>query len=418
MRLFASGPSSRFLRVIVAASLGMSALVSAPALAQPRRADTLVAREVAPGVTYRKVAEHRGPWMIHVLRIDLRRTDLALQHVRAHDRLRGRERTSDMAKRLTAAGVHVLGAVNSDFFALASGESENNQVIDGEWWKGLKVTDSPYDAFDNAHVQLAFDVRGRPLIDRFMLDGRAWVRGVATPIMTVNFAQPGTPEGTTFYTPRYGETTRRDTSRATVEAPMESAGRRGDTLLYVRRGAVSLQAGTAIPANGAVLSAFGAGLRTDEVKAMAEGDTVRVLLAALPRIPHGVAPRTLLGGWPRILRDGVDITRDAAVLEGTLSRNAEVRHPRTAAGFSRDSTTLFLFVVDGRSAARVGMTLGEMADVMREMGAWQAMNFDGGGSTTMLVGDRVVNVPSDSAGERTVGNALFVVARPRGTSAP
>jgi hypothetical protein len=402
----------------MAHAVAIGAAVASAALAQPsaafaqtHRADTLVARVVAPGVTYRSIADARGPWKMHVLRVDLRRADLAIQHVRAHDQLRGRERVSEMATRLTTAGVQVVAAVNSDFFELASGENENNQVIDGEWWKGLKVTDSPFDTFDNPHAQLAVDARGRAAIDRFVLDGHAWDHGVATPIMTVNFAPAGTLEGTALYTPRYGAATRRDSSRATVEAPLVSAGRHRDTLLYRRVGAVSSQSGTPIPSDGAVLSAFGAGKRADEVKAMAEGDTVRVLLGTLPRVAHGAAPRTLIGGWPRILRDGVDVTRDAATLEGTLSRNAEMRHPRTAVGISRDGATLILFVVDGRSENSGGMTLGELAGVMRELGAWQAMNFDGGGSTTMLVRDHVVNVPSDATGERAVGDALFVVGK-------
>ena len=99
----------------------------------------------------------------------------------------------------------------------------------------------------------------------------------------------------------------------------------------------------------------------------------------------------------------------AATLEGTISRNAEMRHPRTSVGFSRDSSTLYILTVDGRSQASVGMTLVELASVMRELGAWQAMNFDGGGSTTMVVDGKVVNHPSDKEGERAVGNALLVV---------
>jgi exopolysaccharide biosynthesis protein len=49
---------------------------------------------------------------------------------------------------------------------------------------------------------------------------------------------------------------------------------------------------------------------------------------------------------------------------------------------------------------------------MRALGAWQALNFDGGGSTTMVIGGAVVNVPSDSTGERAVGDALLVVRSP------
>jgi hypothetical protein len=400
----------RHLRLAVSGACTL--LLAAPTHAQSRRTDTLVARAVAPGIVYREITDRRGPWVMHLLRVDLRRADVAIRHVRAHDQLQGRERPSDMAKRLQAEGARVLAAVNSDFFELKSGENENNQVIDGEWWKGVKVTDSPYDTFDNAHAQLAIDARGRPVIDRFVFEGHAWDRGTATPIITLNFVQPGTQEGTTLFTSRYGAATRRDSTRATVEAPMVSAGHRGDTLLFLRAGPISSQSGTAIPPNGAVLSAFGAGLRTDEVKAMADGDTVRVLLASAPRVGHGASPRTLIGGWPQIVRDGVDITGDVATREGTLSRNAELRHPRTAVGISRDGATLLLFVVDGRSENSGGMTLRELAAAMRGLGAWHAMNFDGGGSSTMLIGDRVVNVPSDSAGERTVGNALFLLGKP------
>jgi exopolysaccharide biosynthesis protein len=103
---------------------------------------------------------------------------------------------------------------------------------------------------------------------------------------------------------------------------------------------------------------------------------------------------------------------DAPTVEGTISRNAEARHPRSAIGFSRDSSTLFLLVVDGRTQKSVGMTLVELAALMRRLGAWQAMNFDGGGSTTLVVGGSIVNAPSDATGEREVGNALLVVRRP------
>ena len=120
----------------------------------------------------------------------------------------------------------------------------------------------------------------------------------------------------------------------------------------------------------------------------------------------------LVGGWPRILRDGDEVASDPPTLEGTISRNAELRHPRTAIGFSRDSSTLYLLTVDGRSTVSVGMTLPELAGIMRQLGAWQALNFDGGGSTTMVVDGAVMNSPSDPAGEREVGNAVLVVRKP------
>jgi exopolysaccharide biosynthesis protein len=180
----------------------------------------------------------------------------------------------------------------------------------------------------------------------------------------------------------------------------------------VRRGAVSTASGSAIPQDGAVLAAYGAGSRTKEVQAMADGDTVRVVLTTLPRAPRGGAPALLIGGWPRILRDGKEVASEAPTVEGTISRNAEAKHPRTAIGFSRDSTTLYILTVDGRSTQSVGVTLVELADLMRRVGAWQAMNFDGGGSTTMIVNGALMNKPTDASGERDVGNALLVVRKP------
>jgi len=247
-------------------------------------------------------------------------------------------------------------------------------------------------------------------MDRYLLDAKALARGAPTPITTLNFNPSGNPEGTALYTWRYGAKTPVDTARQTAEASMIAAGRRGDTLIYVRRGPVSSASGSAIPTNGAVLAAYGPGSRLTEVQHMADGDTVRVLLTTLPRIGVG-APVVLIGGWPRILRDGRDVAVDAPTVEGTISRNAEARHPRSAIGFSRDSTTLFLLVVDGRSQKSVGMTLVELAALMRRLGAWQAMNFDGGGSTTMIIDGAIVNAPSDATGEREVGNALLVVKR-------
>jgi hypothetical protein len=314
-------------------------------------------------------------------------------------------------KRLERSGANVLVAVNADFFNVQTGENENNQVVGGEWWKGVKNTDSPFDTYDNAHIQFGVDARRKPVMDRFVFEGTAWTRGAATPIITLNFNQVGNPEGTTLYTWRFGGATPRDTTRQTVEAPLLDAGRKGDTLLFVRRGAVASASGSAIPPGGAVLAAYGAGSRQREIQAMADGDTVKVLLATRPRLTPAAAPSLLIGGWPRVLQNGVNVASEAPVVEGTISRNAEARHPRTLVGFSRDSTTLFLVTVDGRQEKSVGMTLVEAAALLRKLGAWNAMNFDGGGSTTMVIGGTVVNVPSDPSGEREVGNALVLVKK-------
>jgi hypothetical protein len=375
------------------------------------QSDTLVSRDLAPGVAYRQFVDKSGPVVAYLVRVDLRDASIELRHARAHDRLGTRERTTEMVRRLKESGANVLAAFNADFFNLKTGENENNQVVAGEWWKGVKNTDSPYDTYDNAHIQFGLDANRRPIMDRFLFDGTAWAHGAATPIITLNFFQPGNPEGTVLYTSRFGANTPRDTTRKVTEAPMVAAGRRGDTVLFVRRGAIDTTSGVAIPTDGAVLSAYGPGLRQSEVNAMADGDTVKILLATMPRLQSSPSPALLIGGWPRIVRDGAIVAQESAALEGTISRNAEAKHPRTAIGFSRDSSTLYLLAVDGRSENSGGATLVELAGLMRKLGAWQAMNFDGGGSTTVVIDGVVANKPSDTTGEREIGNALVIVRK-------
>lgn len=91
------------------------------------------------------------------------------------------------------------------------------------------------------------------------------------------------------------------------------------------------------------------------------------------------------------------------------------RHPRTALGLSQDKKTLYLVVVDGRSTASVGMSCAELATLLRGLGAWEAVNLDGGGSSAMYIaGQGVVNRPSDGS-ERTTGNQLAVFAPSSGS---
>ncbi len=93
------------------------------------------------------------------------------------------------------------------------------------------------------------------------------------------------------------------------------------------------------------------------------------------------------------------------------------RHPRTVVGLSQDRRQLVLAVVDGRAPTRIGMTCDELTALMQELGAHDAMNLDGGGSSTMWLSGSVINMPSDAGGERTVGNHLAVFAVGSGAAA-
>jgi exopolysaccharide biosynthesis protein len=93
------------------------------------------------------------------------------------------------------------------------------------------------------------------------------------------------------------------------------------------------------------------------------------------------------------------------------------RHNRTAVGIREDGTVL-LFVADGRFKQAEGLTLTELQQLLRWLGCCDALNLDGGGSTTMYLNlddyQGVINYPSDNArfdhaGERGVSNAVMVI---------
>ena len=83
------------------------------------------------------------------------------------------------------------------------------------------------------------------------------------------------------------------------------------------------------------------------------------------------------------------------------------RAPRTAVGIKADGS-LILVVVDGRSAYSSGVTLNELAEYLLKLGAVSAMNFDGGGSSEMVIKNKIVNTPSDGV-ERPIRVALGVL---------
>jgi exopolysaccharide biosynthesis protein len=109
-----------------------------------------------------------------------------------------------------------------------------------------------------------------------------------------------------------------------------------------------------------------------------------------------------VGGAPMLVRDGA--------LVGQCN-SACGSHPRTGIGVTRRGRIL-LVVVDGRQPRwSLGPTMDEFARIMRDLGAVNALNLDGGGSSTMVIRGKVVNRPSDGR-ERSISNAVLVLPGP------
>lgn len=142
--------------------------------------------------------------------------------------------------------------------------------------------------------------------------------------------------------------------------------------------------------------------------------------ARIGPLPRGEKPFNALSGDRFLLRNGE--------IPKTLGSGGG-HQPRTAFGLDRAARHLFLIVVDGRQAGfSEGVTLPELAAILREHGAYTAVNADGGGSTTLVMqaengrGFRVLNSPIDNripGRERPIANHLGIFARPvPGTGSP
>ena len=204
-------------------------------------------------------------------------------------------------------------------------------------------------------------------------------------------------------TPRFGARTPR------LPGGAELVVRDGEVVGRARAGG-----GTAIPRKGYVLS--GSGDAMSWLRRARPGDAADVtttlhtaggsplLLAGLSGVVSG-GPRLIDGG-----RIAVRTNAEGFDRPGLYGRFVAGRHPRTLAGVTATGS-LLLVTVDGRRPGySAGMTLFEAARLMRSLGAEDALNLDGGGSTTMVVRGRVVNRPSDPGGERPVGDGVFVEA--------
>ena len=112
-----------------------------------------------------------------------------------------------------------------------------------------------------------------------------------------------------------------------------------------------------------------------------------------------------IGGTPRLVDNG------AVALAACTTGFCANRLPRTGVGFATDGRVFIVVVDGGKKKYSVGMSLQEFAEFFVQLGGVEAMNLDGGGSSTMVVKGEVVNRPSNG-NERSVSSALLVLPGP------
>ena len=347
----------------------------------------LAFREETPGMATAHVVREE-PWSIHVVRVDRSRAGLRFfASLAFHDRI-GLNPLSDQVALFPRSLGTPVAAINGDFYAI------ENDPLPGDP-RGLFIQQGGLVSAPIERDCLWFDDAGTPHIDtvqpRFTVrvgDSEPVAFGLnedfdgSRPVVLTHAASQAIE-----WDPPSGWILSRDGSYPWL--PLKA----GQRLRAVVQGPVQSHRPSLGP-DRLILRA-GPGWR----EALRPGALVVLDLQTEPSLGAAVSA---LGGGPALVHRGRPTGKSAA-------RSFE-RHPRSAFGWNDHHC--FLAVVDGRQAGlSIGMTLAEWSEFLVELGCHEAINLDGGGSTELIAGDRILNSPCYGR-ERATATGLLVVRLP------
>lgn len=325
-----------------------------------------------------------GPWNVHVVMIDAK-TFKGSYVSSIGTSVAKRETVSEMAK---ARGAIV--GVNGGFFNIHTAKELRGEPVGASVVNGKLLSEA-------IPGRSAVVLQGRTArITELSTTVTAISQdGAKQPVNGVNRA--AATDELVLYTEEYGAKTPADGG---TDAVLDANGK----VVGLRASGADIAAGTRV--------LHGSGVASDWLNEHAWQDWTVKVDTKVTDLRKGRALKltpdlNVIAGYGGLVRNGhVSIT---AKRDGQDNINMILRrHPRTLLGVTRNGS-LILAAVDGRQPGQsIGANFPEAAQLMRWLGAVQAVNLDGGGSTAMVVKDKVANHPSDGK-ERGVGDALLVL---------
>lgn len=323
-----------------------------------------------------------GWFNIHVLRMDLKNPTQEVAVMKGPQGLQKRSTVNQMVD----ATPNAIGGVNGDYFESSPMPSTLGVAISN----GEILSSAPH----LAYALPAFYVDGQDNGGVTYLDRDITIKNNRTgTVYPVNMINKISADYTTLAVLDSNWGTSSPGNRTGVGGVREVVVV-NDTVTEIRDN----QPGVNIPENGYVLA-----VKKEKMEDMQVGDSLTYtnkIFANETEVPFA------MGGGSIIVQNG----------EVTLTNiHSEGIHPRTGIGVTQDQSQLLLVTVDGRSSSFKGIDQKMFGSLMKELGAYQAMNLDGGGSTTMAISPRdgspstVVNNPSDG-NPRAVVNGVAIVS--------
>ncbi len=347
-------------------------------------------KAIQDGIEYAEIKRgtETEPIKLNLLRLDL--TKVRLDVVHAMDAAIGTETTSSMATRHGA-----IAAINAGFFRL------DRSIFAGDAVGVLKVDNNLYSESSNGRIALMISNnsnRTEVYIERANVSDFVSIKGKD---FDVGRNRERKDDDLVIFTNIFHPTTL--TANNGVEFVIKN-----NKIRQIFDGKGSSR----IPSDGYILSASGK-MREHLLGLIKIGTKIKLLgkhsspTDFMASSAYGKS-EDITNGVPQLVKNGViEITWEQ---EKSSKSFVETRHPRTAVAKLKDGKFLMV-TVDGRQKESVGMNLRELAALLLELGATEAMNLDGGGSTTMFLNGKIVNTPSDKEGERKVSDAILVFPR-------
>lgn len=324
------------------------------------------------GVTHRKVTRWLSgrPAIVNIITVNPDMENLIIKPSYGSYRLNSVRKVKDLV-----AVENAVAGINASYFKPDTGVPLGTSIVNGEVLTGplyqrvvLGVTE------DNNFKMNKIDVSGEINI------------GTDIKLSLFNINQPVfSKTGFTIYTDRWGTKTPH-TSQYYCHIVVLN-----NQIQYIKQSKVS------IPQGGYVV----VGPRSKIPKNIKQFDNVNYTVKINPENWNDV--KYAVGGGPYLIKEGkVFIDR-----QHFSERFLWMKAPRTAVGYTKTGN-LLLITIDGRQEGTSGATLPEVAKLMQELGAFNAMNLDGGSSTQMVYKGKVVNRPTVRGGNR-VTNALVII---------
>ncbi|MEH7121987.1 MULTISPECIES: phosphodiester glycosidase family protein [unclassified Bacillus (in: firmicutes)] len=351
-------------------------------------------KKIAPGVTETQLSvdSNRGKQKIFTVEYDGKTEKISLETALANGQLFGFETVASQANKAQSEGKHVVAGINGDYF------DKNGHPIDLMIQKGNIVSTSQTPI--NQLAVFGLTSAGKPIIGSPELSLSVQING-QEPYKINSVNRTRSASHLVLYTPSFASSTRTNELGTEVVVKIDAGQLNGHSVLTGTVSKVVSKVGNESLNDGEfVLS--GHHFASDFLQTVNEGDKVEVTAQFSPSEWNDVTEA--ISGRYHLVKNGAIVPQDVPGV-----------HPRSAIGIKADGG-IVTAVVDGRSTQSTGLTLQEMASVMKDLGAIHAFTFDGGGSSTLVTRDHgddkvsVVNKPSDGP-PRSVSNALLFISQ-------